>query len=101
MSLGILVAVGGIGWALRDRAAVAEQVASRNAAQRRILEDRINQALKETEAEYERDNLPEALARIERIDALLAGDTDVSEEIRQHVEQWRAHGRVPRGGQAG
>jgi serine/threonine protein kinase/Flp pilus assembly protein TadD len=79
-----------LGWTVRDRAAVAEQAARDKAARQEKLEGRISQALEETKAEYERDNLPEALARIQRIDALLAGDTDVSDELRQRVEQWRA-----------
>jgi serine/threonine protein kinase/Tfp pilus assembly protein PilF len=85
-----LVAVGGIGWAMRDRAAVAEELAHNNALRREKLEDRINQGLAETQAEYERDNLPEALSRIHRIDALLAGDTIVGDAIHHRVEQWRA-----------
>jgi serine/threonine protein kinase len=90
VSMAVLVAVGGIGWAVRDRAAVAEQVARDNAARQEKLEGRISQALEEAEAEYERDNLPEARARIQRIDALLAGDTGVSDELRHRVDQWRA-----------
>ncbi len=90
VGVALLVAVGGIGWAVRDRAAVAEQVAHDKAARQDKLEGRINEALQETEAEYERDNLPEARARIQRIDALLASDTEVSDEIRHRVDEWRA-----------
>jgi tetratricopeptide (TPR) repeat protein len=90
LALAVLVAVCGVGWAVRDRAAAAEQAARDNAARQERLESRINQALEETKAEYERDNLPEARARIQRIDALLAGDTGVSDEVRHRVDEWRA-----------
>ena len=86
----VLTAVGGIGYAVRDREAVAKQAAHDRAARLDKLEGRINQALEQAQAEYERDNVPEALAHIQRIDALLAGDTDVSDQIRQRVDQWRA-----------
>jgi tetratricopeptide (TPR) repeat protein len=79
-----------LGWAVRDRAAAAEQAARDRAARQEKLEGRINQALEETQAEYERDNLPEARARIQRIEALLSGDADVSDGIRQRVDEWRA-----------
>jgi serine/threonine protein kinase/tetratricopeptide (TPR) repeat protein len=90
LGVALLVTVGGIGWAVRDRAAVAEQTAKDKAERQEKLEARINQALEETQAEYERDNLPEARTRIQRIDALLAGDTGVGDEVRHRVDEWRA-----------
>jgi eukaryotic-like serine/threonine-protein kinase len=89
-----LAALGGItasvGWAVRDRAAVAQHVARENADRMAKLEGRISQALDETQDEYERDRLPQAITAVKRAEGLLASDTGVSNEIRQRVEQWRA-----------
>src|SRR5262249_471000 len=78
---------GSLGWAVRDREAVAAQVRQERALRKERLEERIGQALDETQAEYERDNLPEARARIGRIDTLLAGDSDVSQALRPRRDQ--------------
>ena len=76
LGLTLLVAVGGItgsiAWAVRERAAVAQQAAHDNAARQATLEGRISQALDETQSWYERDKLPEALATVKWADALLA-----------------------------
>ncbi len=94
VTLMLLVALGGIamavGWAVRDRGAVAEQVARESAARQAKLEGRISQALDETQAAYESDKLPEAISAIKRAEALLASDGGVGNEVRQVVDQWRA-----------
>ena len=94
LGLALLVAVGGIAgsiaWAMRERAAVAQQAARDTAARQGTLEGRISQALDETQSWYDRDKLPEALATVKWVDALLASDNNVRNEIRQRADRWRA-----------
>jgi eukaryotic-like serine/threonine-protein kinase len=68
---------GGAGWAVRDRTA------------RQMAFDReITRALEEAEAAYERDQLPEAMAAVQRAEGLLATGHGRPETAR-HVEEWR------------
>jgi tetratricopeptide (TPR) repeat protein len=85
----VFVAVGGIGWAVRDREAVVERVADEHAARQDKLEAMIGQALDEVQNEYRRDRLPGALAAVKRAEELLASDSVVSHAIGQRVQQWR------------
>jgi serine/threonine-protein kinase len=81
---------GSVGWAARDRAAAAQQIAHDRAVRRAALEGKIGEALAETQAAYERDRLPDALAAIRRAEELCGGDNEVGDDVRQNVNQWRA-----------
>jgi serine/threonine-protein kinase len=82
LGVALLVAVGAVagsmGWAARDRA-----------ARQAVLEQRVAQALDETEDFYKRDKLPEAVAAVKRAEGLLASGGG-SEELQQRVDRWRA-----------
>ena len=68
---------GGAGWAVRDRTA------------RQMAFDReITRALEEAEAAYERDQLPEAMAAVQRAEGLLATGHGLPETARR-VKEWR------------
>jgi tetratricopeptide (TPR) repeat protein len=69
---------GGVGWAMRDRA-----------ARRTILEQAVARALEDTETASQRGRLPEASAALKRAEELLAGG-QCSDEFRERVGQWRA-----------
>jgi serine/threonine protein kinase len=88
--LALVLVAGTLGWAARDRAAVAQQVAHDRDVRRAALEGKIGQALEESEAAYERDHLPDALAALRRAEALQLGNADVGGETQQRIQQWRA-----------
>jgi hypothetical protein len=73
-----LSAVGSIGWAVRDRQ-----------ARRAALEQEAGRALEEVRALCRDDRTPEALATVQRAEALLAGSPG-SEELLRRAGQMRA-----------
>jgi eukaryotic-like serine/threonine-protein kinase len=79
LALFFLVLVGGIlGWTLRDRA-----------ARQLVVEQKTIRALEETEEAYKHDRLAEAIAAVQRAEALASDGVD--EPMRQRVRQWRAN----------
>ncbi len=101
LGIGLLVSTSAIGWSIRDRSAqrtemerertaARQQLENERLVQKAKLEERIGQALEETQLGCERDNLPEALTALKRAEALLATDASVNLELRQRVELWRA-----------
>ena len=77
LAFALLVAVGGVGWVVRDRDA-------RKAA----LTQRIGLALHEVRGAWRRDRLPDAITAIEKAEALLAGNAFPAGQAEQ-VNQWR------------
>ncbi|MEK6262212.1 MAG: tetratricopeptide repeat protein, partial [Planctomycetota bacterium] len=88
----LLAAVGGvagtIGWAVRNRTALEQQVAQDRATRQAILGKEIGRALDDAAASYQRDKLPEALAQVRRAEGLLAGG-EADAELSQRVGRWR------------
>ena len=87
----LLAAVGGvagaIGWAVRNRGALEQQVAQDRATRQSILKKEVSRALDDTAASYQRDKLPEALAQVRRAEGLLAsGEADA--EMVERVKRW-------------
>jgi Tfp pilus assembly protein PilF len=83
-----------LGWAVRDRAARADQAAHDRDLRRSVVEGKIGEALAEAEAAYENDRLPDALAANRRAEALCTSHDEVSDEIRESVSQWQAELKV-------
>jgi tetratricopeptide (TPR) repeat protein len=73
LGLALLVAVGGIGWALRDRAEREADIAHREFVRQEALAERVNRAMEEAEDLCRADRLPEAKAAVKRAEELLAG----------------------------
>src|SRR5688572_21079357 len=85
----VLVFAGsGIGWAIRDRAAVRQQAAQERVAQEAALANEMQLALREAENLYRRGKLPEALAEMRRTEAILASMRADNAALKQEVQQW-------------
>jgi serine/threonine-protein kinase len=78
LATAVLLAVGSIGWVLRDRQ--AQQV---------LLEREVERALQEASSWSERGNLPEGMSAVKRAEGLLASGR-ASAELRQRVARQRA-----------
>jgi len=68
---------GSIGWAARDRA-----------IRQAVLDDKVGQALVDTENSYRSGKLPDALAAVKRAEDLLASG-DGGRVLRERVDRWR------------
>jgi tetratricopeptide (TPR) repeat protein/serine/threonine protein kinase len=81
--------IGGIGWAMRDRAAVRQQIAMDD--ERRALKFRteISTALDDAEKSFQQDRLPQATEAVRRAEGLLAS-AGGDDELSRRVGQWRA-----------
>jgi eukaryotic-like serine/threonine-protein kinase len=82
--------VGGVGWALRDRAAVRQQIAMDD--ERRALKFRteISAALDDGAQFFKQDRLPDAMAAVRRAEGLLAS-AGGDDELSRRAGQWRAN----------
>ncbi|HEY2252121.1 MAG TPA: serine/threonine-protein kinase, partial [Planctomycetaceae bacterium] len=90
LSAGLLVAMSAIGWAIRDRSAVVEEVARDRAAREARVEGRICEVLDEIQAAYDQDRLPEALAAVKHAWSLLTSDDVGSHEVRERIREWQS-----------
>ncbi len=79
---------GAIGWAVRNRTALEQQVAQDRATRRAILGKEVGRALEDAAASYQRDKLPEALMQVRRAEGLLAGG-EADAELSARVRRWR------------
>jgi tetratricopeptide (TPR) repeat protein len=70
--LGLAGVAGGVGWAMRDRAARDEALAADQLARQTALDEAVAGILDDTGPLLEQGNWPEALAAVERADKLLA-----------------------------
>jgi serine/threonine protein kinase/Tfp pilus assembly protein PilF len=71
LGLALVLAVGAVGWALRDRRARAELVASEQAARQLVLVETATQALDDSDAHLRAKNWPKALAEARRAETAL------------------------------
>jgi tetratricopeptide (TPR) repeat protein len=85
-AVGAIAAI--IGWAVRDREALREQVAHDQAVRQTRVEGEARQALQEVETFYRADKLPEARGALQRGEALLAGSEGAG-ELQHQLRQWR------------
>ncbi|HEX5105722.1 MAG TPA: tetratricopeptide repeat protein, partial [Pirellulaceae bacterium] len=86
--VGALIAVGAVGWAVRDRVARQQAAFEEQEARQAKLEDEIARALEDVASSYQQDKLPDAMAAMKRAEALLVSG-DSREELRQRVRRWR------------
>jgi serine/threonine protein kinase len=89
VALAVLLTVGTLGWAVRDRAAREEANARELAARQDKLDEEVIRALGEAESFYKRGRLSEALAQLKRAEVLLAS-AEGRAELQQQVRRWRA-----------
>jgi serine/threonine protein kinase/Flp pilus assembly protein TadD len=86
----VLVLVGiSVGWAVRDRAATAQQIAAQRAERQAKREQTILQALDEIEFHYRGGQNAEAMATVRHAESVQA-DGEISEELKERVARWRA-----------
>src|SRR5207237_6466040 len=74
----VLIAVGSVGWVVRDRT-----------SRRTALAREVVRALDEVEAAYKRDALPEADAALRQAEGLLASGGGAAESLARRVHRWR------------
>ena len=77
IAVAIILAIGGLGWALRDRA-----------ARQTVLDQQIAHALQEVETFHQSEKPTEAMSAIKRAEGLLASGHS-SDELANRVKQWR------------
>jgi serine/threonine protein kinase/tetratricopeptide (TPR) repeat protein len=86
--VGAFIAVGAVGWAVRDRVARQQAAFKEQEARQTRLEQEIARALEDVSSAYRQDKLPEAMAAVKRAEALLVSG-DAREELQQRVQRWR------------
>src|SRR5262245_6934294 len=86
--IAVVATAASIGWAVRDRRALEEDIARDRAARQASLEAEIDRALSEVNAFCEANKLAEADAAWTRANGLLAVGAD-SQQLRERVGRWR------------
>ncbi|HZL89651.1 MAG TPA: tetratricopeptide repeat protein, partial [Pirellulaceae bacterium] len=82
--------VGGIGWALRDRAAVRQQMAMQEEQRALKFRTEISAALDEAETSFQQERLPQAMEAVRRAEGLLAS-AGGDEALGRRAGVWRAN----------
>src|SRR5262249_14411466 len=88
LALALFVAVGTVGWALRDRAAREDEVAKERFDRKQRLIAQVETILDEVNRLEREQKWPEALAAVERAEVALAGG-EADDAVRQRVGEVR------------